>query len=59
VAAAAAVRGGPLNLAQALAILVFMLALAAASALGKVHQRGLVHKDIKPGLRSEHFSCIA
>ncbi len=29
VAAAAAVRGGPMNLAQALAILVFMLALVA------------------------------
>ncbi len=35
--------GSPLDLAQAL-----QLAIAAAAALGKAHQRGLIHKDIKP-----------
>ncbi len=35
--------GSPLDLAQALP-----LAIGAAVALGKVHQRGLIHKDIKP-----------
>jgi uncharacterized membrane protein YoaK (UPF0700 family) len=39
VAAAAAVRGGPLNLAQALAILVFMLALAAVWLIARASDR--------------------
>src|ERR1700730_18590297 len=39
VAAAAAVRGGPMNLAQALAILVFMLALAAVWLIARASDR--------------------
>ena len=36
-------RGAPMEVGR-----FFHLAIAIASALGKLHQRGLVHKDIKP-----------